>query len=211
MLEITETPKIIGRGERCDLVLQDSSVSSSHAEVILRGGEAWIRDLNSTNGTWVNGDKVSREVKIKPGDRVEFGDVILQLAGTHLVEAPPEAPRTEIRHRESTGGSSDSTNPSGPRVNQQYVQTGAESSAGIPPSPKAETTTGSAPAKGFAVAGLVCGLVAFLLLPIVLGPLGIIFGAVSWSKGNKLGMAATIVSICGLVIGMILGYIVWAA
>lgn len=211
MIEVSETPKIIGRGERCDLVLQDSSVSSSHAEVILRSGEVWLRDLNSTNGTWVNGDRVSREVRIKPGDRVEFGDVILQLAGTHLVEAPPEVPRTEIRHRDHAGVGSDSTNPSAPRVSQPNVQTSTTLSAGIPPSPTTQPATGSAPAKGFAVAGLVCGLVAFLLLPVVLGPLGIIFGAISWSKGNKLGMAATIVSICGLVIGMILGYIVWAA
>lgn len=211
MIEITETPKIIGRGERCDLVLQDPSVSSSHAEVILRSGDVWIRDLNSTNGTWVNGDKVSREVKIKPGDRVEFGDVILQLAGKHLVEAPPEVPRTEIRHRDHAVVGFDSTNPTAPRFNQPTVQNGVTMSAGIPPSPATQTTKGSAPAKGFAIAGLVCGLVAFLLLPVVLGPLGIIFGAISWSKGNKLGMAATIVSICGLVIGMILGYIVWAA
>jgi len=59
--------------------------------------------------------------------------------------------------------------------------------------------------QGMAIAGLVCGLVAFLFLPPVLGTLGIVFGAISWKAGNKLGMAACIVSIVGLIVGMIFG------
>jgi hypothetical protein len=59
--------------------------------------------------------------------------------------------------------------------------------------------------QGFAVAGLVCGIVAFLFLPPVFGALGIIFGAMSWKAGNKLGIAATIVSIVGLLVGMAIG------
>jgi len=65
--------------------------------------------------------------------------------------------------------------------------------------------------QGFAVASLVCGIVAFLFLPPVFGVLGIIFGSMSWKAGNKLGMAATIVSIVGLVVGMIIGAAVWTS
>lgn len=64
------------------------------------------------------------------------------------------------------------------------------------------------PAQGLAVAGLVCGIVAFLFLPPLFGILGIVFGAVSWSKGNTLGRTATFVSIAGLILGMIIGAIV---
>ena len=59
--------------------------------------------------------------------------------------------------------------------------------------------------QGFAIAGLVCGIVAFLFLPPIFGVLGIVFGAMSWKAGNKLGIAATIVSIVGLIVGMVLG------
>lgn len=59
--------------------------------------------------------------------------------------------------------------------------------------------------QGMAIAGLVCGIVAFLLFPLVLGALGVIFGAVSWNRGNDLGKIAFIVSICGLVVGVLLG------
>jgi hypothetical protein len=67
------------------------------------------------------------------------------------------------------------------------------------------------PKQGLAVAGLVCGIVAFFLLPPLMGALGIIFGAISWKAGNKLGMAATIVSIAGLGVGMIIGAMVWSS
>lgn len=211
-MEISETPRLIGRGSHVDLRLDDSSVSSSHAEVIRRQGAFWIKDLNSTNGVWVNGDRVDREVCLKPGDRIEIGSFTLQLVGSLLVEAAPEMGKTEIRPRQQWSPPSQ-TNP-----NMQRPQTAA-------PSPLREVNSAVSenlsqapvlrnsvqPGRGLGIAGLVCGIVAFLLLPIVLGPLGIIFGAVSWSKGNKIGMAATIVSICGLIVGMILGYVVWNA
>ncbi len=69
---------------------------------------------------------------------------------------------------------------------------------------------GAKPKQGMAIAGLVCGIIAFLLLPPVFGVLGIVFGAISWKAGNKLGMAATIVSIVGLVVGMAVGAAVMA-
>jgi len=59
--------------------------------------------------------------------------------------------------------------------------------------------------QGLAVAGLVCGIIAFLFFPPLFGILGIVFGAISWKAGNKLGIAATIVSIVGLLVGMVIG------
>ena len=67
------------------------------------------------------------------------------------------------------------------------------------------------PAQGLAIAGLVCGIIAFLLIPPLFGVLGIVFGAVSWSKGNNLGRTATIVSIVGLILGMIIGAMVMSS
>jgi hypothetical protein len=76
-----------------------------------------------------------------------------------------------------------------------------------------QSTSSSKPdsKQGLAIAGLVCGIIAFLFIPPLFGALGIIFGAISWKAGNKLGMAATVISIAGLIIGMIVGAIVFTS
>lgn len=58
-----------------------------------------------------------------------------------------------------------------------------------------------------AVASVVCGILSFLFVPVVLGPLGIVFGAISWKAGNKTGLAGMVISIIGLPVGMLLGII----
>lgn len=66
------------------------------------------------------------------------------------------------------------------------------------------------PKQGLAVAGLICGIVAFLFFPPLFGVLGIVFGAISMSAGNKLGKTALIVSVVGLLVGMIIGAMVFS-
>ncbi len=62
----------VGRGKSNELVLQDPSVSREHAE-LLRDGDGWrVRDLDSTNGVAVNGDRVD-ERALAPGDEILFG------------------------------------------------------------------------------------------------------------------------------------------
>ena len=61
---------------------------------------------------------------------------------------------------------------------------------------------------GFSTAGIIIGAVAFLFFPIILGPVGLILGAVGKSKGEPRAVVAMVVSGCGLVIGMIIGAIV---
>jgi diguanylate cyclase (GGDEF)-like protein len=68
---------VIGREEGCDLVLQDSDVSRRHACVEFGDGQYSIRDLGSTNGTLVNGRKVSKAA-LASGDLVRVGKVILK-------------------------------------------------------------------------------------------------------------------------------------
>ena len=66
----------IGRDRSNDLSLDDPDTSRNHAEVVLREGVHHIRDLDSTNGTFVNGVRVS-EAKLRPGDQIIMGDTIL--------------------------------------------------------------------------------------------------------------------------------------
>ena len=63
----------IGRDTGCDLVLGDLTVSRYHAR-LLRSSEGWLlRDLSSTNGTMVNGWRVTTAVAVRAGDQVSFG------------------------------------------------------------------------------------------------------------------------------------------
>ena len=68
----------IGRVEDNTFQIADPSVSSHHCEVHLRGSEILIRDLNSTNGSFINGEKITESV-LKPGQILRLGQVELKL------------------------------------------------------------------------------------------------------------------------------------
>jgi hypothetical protein len=71
----------IGRTRDCDLCLSDLSVSRLHAELV-RDGDGWLlNDLGSHNGTRLNGWLVRETVRVRPGDRLEFGAAAFILTG----------------------------------------------------------------------------------------------------------------------------------
>lgn len=69
---------LIGRDPDVDLVLDEVGVSRQHAKVSTWQNELELRDLGSTNGTYVNGKKVDR-VKLATGDRVLIGQSLMQV------------------------------------------------------------------------------------------------------------------------------------
>jgi len=71
-----KTPVLnIGRAEYNDLVVPDGSVSTSHAKLQRREGVWMLIDLESTNGTFVDGERIAGETPLAPGALVRFGDV----------------------------------------------------------------------------------------------------------------------------------------
>lgn len=75
---LTKHPFIIGKGEDlADGVLKSRSVSRMHAQIECAEGEYYIRDLNSTNGTFVNGEllEMNETVKLEVGDRISFAEI----------------------------------------------------------------------------------------------------------------------------------------
>jgi pSer/pThr/pTyr-binding forkhead associated (FHA) protein len=68
----------IGRVDDNSFQLEEPSVSSHHCEVFLRGNDVVVKDLNSTNGTYINGEKVSEGV-LKPGQVLRLGQIDMQL------------------------------------------------------------------------------------------------------------------------------------
>jgi predicted component of type VI protein secretion system len=63
---------VIGRSRGVDLCLADPDTSRRHAEIVCSQGSFSVRDLGSTNGTWVNGARVEA-CALKPGDRIQIG------------------------------------------------------------------------------------------------------------------------------------------
>ena len=76
--ELNTDRTTIGRVEDNTFQIADASVSSHHCEVHLRGSEVFIRDLNSTNGSYINGEKITEQV-LKPGQILRLGQVELKL------------------------------------------------------------------------------------------------------------------------------------
>ena len=88
---------LIGRGPQNGLDLLDRSVSRRHAELLVDEGGLRLQDLGSSNGTWVNGRRITESVELRPGDRLRFGTVELVLGNGEETEfgAGPDALREE--------------------------------------------------------------------------------------------------------------------
>jgi len=69
---------VIGRALACDVTIEDSYASSRHARLYDRDGHVYIEDMNSTNGTYVNGARVGAQQLLRAGDRVRIGDTELR-------------------------------------------------------------------------------------------------------------------------------------
>jgi hypothetical protein len=79
-LELPADAITIGRALDCDCHLTEPSVSRRHAS-LRRVGERWLlRDLGSSNGTRVNGMRVTEEVEVRPGDQLNLGGVRFRAA-----------------------------------------------------------------------------------------------------------------------------------
>jgi pSer/pThr/pTyr-binding forkhead associated (FHA) protein len=68
---------VIGRSRSCELTLPVGEASRRHAMVRFEDGDFRVRDLGSTNGTFVNGEPLGAERVLRPGDRIEIGGVSL--------------------------------------------------------------------------------------------------------------------------------------
>jgi pSer/pThr/pTyr-binding forkhead associated (FHA) protein len=70
---IEKRPITIGRASICDLTLEDDFISSRHLRISMQSDGYVVEDLGSTNGTWVEGERLSEPVLIKPGVRIKMG------------------------------------------------------------------------------------------------------------------------------------------
>jgi pSer/pThr/pTyr-binding forkhead associated (FHA) protein len=114
-IEIERDLIIVGRKEDCDLRLDHKGVSKMHCVIVKTDGLLLLRDLGSTNGTRVNGQRV-RRAALLPNDRLAFGSlhfrVYLGPDDTSRTEhTQPVSPAELARARHSDAGSSRSPLP----------------------------------------------------------------------------------------------------
>ncbi len=91
----------LGRREGNDFTIEDPSVSGSHCEVILTDGTVRLRDLGSTNGTFINGVPVT-DVTLEADQHIQLGNVTVLFeadapASARVVDAPPAPPSPKVR------------------------------------------------------------------------------------------------------------------
>ncbi len=85
----------VGRINENEIVIQHKSISSHHAEFVLDGNDYLVKDLDSTNGTRVNGERV-KSVKLRKGDLVRVGNIELIYESEFAPDVKPLPDKTPI-------------------------------------------------------------------------------------------------------------------
>jgi hypothetical protein len=130
---VREDAITLGRMKGNSIALNDSSVSLSHAKITRVGNDFFLKDLNSTNGTMLNGQSIT-EARLRDGDQLKFGEVIAYFRLEPL-SAPAPAPAVSLPAPVPTvlPVSSDSAAALMPKPTAQSVPTPPLAPATVPP------------------------------------------------------------------------------
>src|SRR6478609_9283992 len=85
----------VGRHDECQLRIKSSQVSRKHCELFEKKGLLLVKDLGSSNGTYVNGKRIQEQRVLEPGDELTIGQVKLKVAKAG--EAPPPPKKTVMK------------------------------------------------------------------------------------------------------------------
>jgi pSer/pThr/pTyr-binding forkhead associated (FHA) protein len=89
-IELREGTMLLGRHSACDIVLLDPSISRYHAEFCVGGDLVTVRDLNSHNGTYLDGQRI-QSAEVRAGQRLNFGDVAFQVRIAGADDSEPDS------------------------------------------------------------------------------------------------------------------------
>ena len=99
---VLELPAIVGRGEEAAVCIDDESISRAHCQLLLGPDECLVvRDQGSTNGTYVNGDRITQTHSLVPGDALQLGSVTLMVEYTADTD-PGRPPKKKVNVSTST-------------------------------------------------------------------------------------------------------------
>ena len=74
-----EEEMFLGRDEECEITISDSFTSQRHARIFLEENTLYLEDLTSTNGTFVNGEKIEKPHLLEQRDRIQIGNTVLEV------------------------------------------------------------------------------------------------------------------------------------
>lgn len=100
---VPERELVIGRSNDIDVALIEDMVSRRHARVLLQGDSLIIEDLGSTNGTFVNGEKI-RRARLKEGDKILIGTSIIRVASADGDSGSTSESEAKIKLQEAAAG-----------------------------------------------------------------------------------------------------------
>lgn len=165
---------IIGRSKNCDVVLPSNHVSRQHAQLYFHAGQLWVKDLGSSNGTFVNRKKVQEGV-VHGGDELRFDTLVFEVIAPEGNEREEDTTQFRaaaisddmIKQSGGAGGEKPAARPSQPRPRPENK-----------PAPAAAREAGAAPAADSKGGG--AGI--WVMLVVVLAVIGA--GAWWWTRGG---------------------------
>lgn len=80
VFRFTQSEVSIGRDPASDCTMENSTISGRHARLTYHHGQWWVEDLNSTNGTFLNGQLVDAPMVLTSGDELRFGQIQMQVS-----------------------------------------------------------------------------------------------------------------------------------
>src|SRR5215813_12367653 len=97
ILPIALSQFLIGRDPQCQLRPASASISKRHCAILVRSGKVLLRDLDSTNGSFVNEQPVKGEVELHHDDKLKIGPLLfgVHIETTPSVSKPTPAPPTQ--------------------------------------------------------------------------------------------------------------------
>jgi pSer/pThr/pTyr-binding forkhead associated (FHA) protein len=87
---------LVGRDQDAEILLQPKDISRKHAALLFRDDHVWVKDLKSTNGTFVNGERVEQEqeIELHDGDMLQFASFIFMILAPERYKA--DLPEIEV-------------------------------------------------------------------------------------------------------------------
>lgn len=159
-VQLTKDRTTLGRRPYNDIVIDNLAISGEHAVFLLAGGQVTVEDLNSTNGTYLNGRAVKKQI-LSDGDSIEVGKYKVKFVGdepadnfdkTMVVRARPQAQSAPTTEAASSGYSTQAADSTGLGAFQASIKVMSGAAAGREvPLTKVVTTIGK---PGVAVAAI---------------------------------------------------------
>lgn len=100
-VQLTRDKTTLGRRPYNDIVIDNLAISGEHAVLQLNGGEVYLEDLNSTNGTYVNGKAIKKQM-LQNGDVIEVGKYVINYVSDPVAPVPEPAPASVVDDSEIT-------------------------------------------------------------------------------------------------------------